>query len=164
MSMSDRVLSKITERFGGKVLSTGINLGEPFAVVEGRAIRDVLAFLKVEEDLSYTMLVELFGVDCQEDPRFEVIYILRSMKDNGRITVKAQCGEEIDTVSDLWAAADWFEREAYDMFGIRFKNHPNLRRIYNDDDFVGFPLRKDFPLEGVDFDKPFVVRFEEEEA
>jgi NADH-quinone oxidoreductase subunit C len=73
-------------------------------------------------------------------------------------------GAAPDTVSDIWKAADWLEREVYDMFGIRFSDHPDLRRILLTDDFVGHPLRKDFPLKGVDFDKPFPVCLEEEKG
>ncbi len=92
-----------------------------------------------------------------------VIYILRSTKHNGRIVIKTRTGDEgLDTVSDLWPAANFLEREIYDMFGLPFANHPDLRRIYTPDDFVGHPLRKEFPLEGEDFDKPFVVDLEKE--
>jgi NADH-quinone oxidoreductase subunit C len=166
MISSDKLFERLSEGFGPKILDTGINHGEPVVTVDKGAIRQILAFLRDDGELSYRMLVELFGVDWQgEEPRFEIIYILRSLSHNGRVTVRARCGEDgIDTVSDLWQAANWLEREAYDMFGIRFINHPDLRRIYTDDNFEGYPLRKDFPLEGKDFDKPFVVQLEEEKA
>ena len=81
------------------------------------------------------------------------------------MTVKTRAGEDgIATVSDLWKAADWLEREIYDMFGVQFMNHPDLRRIYTDDNFEGHPLRKDFPQEGRDYDKPFTVTLGEEKA
>lgn len=140
--------------------------GEPCGIMEKDAVREILGYIKTARDFSFDMLVELFGVDRMgEEPRFEVVYILRSMKHNGRIVLKARVGEEgLDTVSDMWPAADFLEREVYDMFGLPFAGHPDLRRIYTDDDFVGHPLRKDFPLEGHDFDKPFVVDLEKEKA
>jgi len=138
--------------------------GEPSAMVEKDSIHEALDHLKYDRDLSFNMLVDLFAVDYMgEEPRFEIVYILRSTKHNGRIVVKTRTGDEgLDTVSDLWPAANFLEREIYDMFGLPFANHPDLRRIYTPDDFVGHPLRKEFPLEGEDFDKPFVVDLEKE--
>jgi NADH-quinone oxidoreductase subunit C len=160
------LFQKLAERFNGSSVITGLSFGEPVVTVPETTVRQVLSFLKDDAELSYSMLVELFAIDCfGEDPRFEIVYILRSLKNNGRVTVKTKTGDEgIDTVSDMWKAADWLEREVYDMFGIPFRNHQDLRRIYNTDDFEGYPLRKDFPTEGYDFDKPFVVTFEEEKA
>ena len=159
MIANDTVLKKIAQAMGDKVIKSEIVFGEPVATVDIEIIRQVLSFLKTDEELSYDMLLELFGVDYPErSPRFEIIYILRSMKHNGRITIKTACGEDgVPTVCDIWKAANWLEREVFDMFGVRFGSHPDLRRIYNDDSFEGHPLRKDFPLEGKDFDKPFVV-------
>jgi NADH-quinone oxidoreductase subunit C len=110
------------------------------------------------------MLIDLCGVDYfGENPRFEVVYLIRSMRDGDRVRIKVRVeGEELETVSDLWSAANWLERETYDMFGIKFKNHPDLRRILLPEDFNGHPLRKDFPVEGFDFDRPFEVKLEEE--
>jgi NADH-quinone oxidoreductase subunit C len=166
MISSDRVFEKLSEAFGRKILDTGLSYGEPVVAVDKGSIRQILAFLKNDEELSYRMLVELFAIDWQgEGSRFEVVYILRSLDHNGRVTIRTRCGEDdIDTVSDIWQAANWLEREIYDMFGIRFRNHPDLRRIYNDDDFEGYPLRKEFPVEGRDFDKRFAVHLEEEKA
>jgi NADH-quinone oxidoreductase subunit C len=162
----NRVFERLSEGFGRKILDTGLSFGEPVATVDKGAIRQIFAFLKDDPELSYRMLVELFAIDRQgENERFELVYILRSMDHNGRVTIRTRCDEDgVDTVSDLWQAANWLEREAYDMFGIRFRNHPDLRRIYMDDDFEGYPLRKEFPLEGCDFDTPFAVHLEEEKA
>ena len=110
------------------------------------------------------MMTDLFAVDRHgSDPRFEVVYLLNSLDLKERLVVKVRVAdnEPVPTVSDLWRAADWLEREAYDMFGVRFENHPDLRRILSVEDFDGYPLRKDFPTEGYGFDEPFVVRLEE---
>jgi NADH-quinone oxidoreductase subunit C len=95
-----------------------------------------------------------------------VVYLLHSMKYNNRLGIKIAVpeGAAVESVSDLWKAANWMEREVYDMFGIEFSHHPDLRRILLPDDFVGHPLRKEYPLKGVDFDKPFPVCLEEEEG
>jgi NADH-quinone oxidoreductase subunit C len=163
MSTNDMIFRKLTEKFGSKLSSTSLSSGEPVVEVDRAVAKDVLSFLKADKDLSFDMLVELFGVDYpDEDPRFEVDYILRSTKTNDRIRVKTRTADsDIETVSDLWLAANWLEREAFDMFGIRFSSHPDLHRIYNEDDFEGYPLRKDFPTEGYNFDKTFTVNLEE---
>lgn len=166
MRESNGLFQKLTQRFGDMSLAMETSFGEPVVRIDKATVRDVLSFLKEDVELSYNMLVELFGIDCLgEDPRFEVVYILRSMRTNQRVTIRTRAGEDgLDSVSDMWKAADWLEREIYDMLGIRFNNHPNLCRIYNDDGFEGYPLRKDYPTEGYDFDKPFVVKLEEEKA
>lgn len=166
MSETKKLFEKLSGKFGKKILQTTVAFGEPVVSVDKKAIREILTFLKEDKDLSYDMLTELFGVDYpKENPRFEIVYVLRSVKFNNRMSIKTRTAEDgIDTASNIWKAANWLERETYDMFGIRFKDHPDLRRIYTVDDFEGHPLRKDFPLEGKDFDKPFIVTLEEEKA
>ena len=160
---SSKVFEKLSKKFGGKILTTALSHGEPLAIVDKSTIRDILAFLKEDGELSYNMLVELFAVDWMgETPRFEMVYMLRSTDHNGRVWIKARTDDAIDTVSDIWQAANCLEREAFDMFGITFKKHPDLSRIYTYDDFEGFPLRKDFDVLGKDFDKPFIPNIEEE--
>ena len=136
--------------------------GEPSAMVDKATIRETLDHCRYDRDLGFNMLVDMFAIDRNDgEERFEIVYILRSQKTNARITVKTRCGDEgIQTASDLWPAANFLEREIYDMFGVPFAKHPDLRRIYNPDDFEGHPLRKEFPLEGKDFDKRFVVDLE----
>jgi NADH-quinone oxidoreductase subunit C len=139
--------------------------GETTVTIDSGMLREIMRFLKESETTSYDLLVDVAGVDFGgESPRFMVAYLLHSLKFNNRLRIKTQVadGAALDTVSDIWKAADWFEREVYDMFGITFKSHPDLRRILLTDDFVGHPLRKDFPLKGHDFDKPITVCFEEE--
>jgi NADH-quinone oxidoreductase subunit C len=166
MTESDTLFGKLSAQYTNKILATSLCSQEPVVMVDKSVIHDVLTFLKKDETLTYDMLIELFGIDYpEEDLRFEIVYILRSPKHNGRVTIKTRTTEDgIDTVSDIWKAADWLEREIYDMFGVTFKNHPDLRRIYTEDDFEGHPLRKDFPVEGYDFNESFVVRLEEEKA
>jgi NADH-quinone oxidoreductase subunit C len=162
--MTETRKNSILEALKGRLVSAYEFRGELTLIVKKEDVRGVLRTLK--ETFSYDMLTDLCGVDLREPPRFAVVYHLHSMKygDRIRVKVRVEDGDEVETVSDMWGCADWLEREAYDMFGIRFKGHPDLRRILLTDDFVGYPLRKDFPTEGYDFDRPFEVRLEEEMA
>ncbi|HLE18325.1 MAG TPA: NADH-quinone oxidoreductase subunit C [Syntrophales bacterium] len=138
---------------------------ETSITVDPGKIREVMAFLKESEGLFYDLLLDLAGVDFEGcSPRFMIAYLLHSTKFNKKLRIKARVAEGVpmDTVSDIWKSADWMEREVYDMFGIKFNNHPDLKRILLTDDFVGHPLRKDFPVEGPDFGQPFNVCLEEE--
>ncbi len=115
-------------------------------------IIEFLTFLRDDSELSFKTLLDVFGADMLgiRTPRFEVIYNLLSYKLNNRITVKVALddGEKVPTVVPVFSAAGWFEREAFDMYGIVFENHTDLRRILTDYGFEGHPLRKDFPLTG----------------
>ncbi|MCS7280576.1 MAG: NADH-quinone oxidoreductase subunit C [Desulfobacterota bacterium] len=164
--MKQEKLERLLEKFKDHIVNVKKEKGETTIAVKLEGQKEVLKFLRHDNDLHYDMLVDLCGVDYfGENLRFEVVYFLRSMRDGDRVRIKVRLGEgeEIESVSDLWLAADWLERETYDMFGIRFKNHPNLKRILLPEDFNGHPLRKDFPPEGYDFEKPYQVKLEEEE-
>lgn len=156
---------RLQEKFGAAILSVGEFRGEVSVTVARNGIGDILRFLRDDAELRYDLLIDLFGVDYFGDAsRFEIVYLLHSLPYNNRFRIKTRLrdGESIDTASDIWKAADWMEREVYDMFGITFDNHPDLRRILLTDEFSGHPLKKDFPVEGPDFDKPFTVHLEEE--
>ncbi len=156
---------RLQERFGGAVQAVGEFRGDVHVTVDGKDLPDILRLLKDGEPFRYDMLIDLFAVDrCGDASRFELFYLLHSLKYNTRLLIKTRIREHesVATASLIWKAADWLEREVYDMFGIRFDGHPDLRRILLTDDFSGHPLRKDFPLEGPDFDKPFTVQLEEE--
>jgi NADH-quinone oxidoreductase subunit C len=162
-----KVTGKLLRQFGAKVITVEERSGNaiPSIIVDKAKLLEALFFLKADPDCAFDMLTDLFGVDnYKEKPRFELIYFLNSFKNKTRLAVKVglEDGESVPTASGIWKAAEWFEREIYDMFGIRFEGHPDLRRILLDEEFEGHPLRKDFPLEGTDFDKPFVVELGEE--
>lgn len=121
--------------------------------IDARAdrIAQVLLFLRDDSLTRFLVLIDLTGVDYpQRAKRFDVVYHLLSMHNNTRIRVKAQVGEDetIPTITDVHPCADWYERETFDMYGIVFSGHPDLRRILTDYNFDGYPLRKDFPLTG----------------
>jgi NADH-quinone oxidoreductase subunit C len=110
------------------------------------------------DDLPYDLLFDVLGIDrLPEKPRFDLIYILMSTKDFSRLFVrlKVEEGEQVPSVSSIWHSANWGEREVYDLMGIAFSDHPDLKRILMWKNFEGHPLRKDFPLEGKGFDRPF---------
>ena len=120
--------------------------------VDRKNIISFLDFLKNDAELSFKILLDVFGCDMLgvRSPRFEVVYNLLSLKLNNRITIKVaiEDGISVPTACEIFSSAGWFEREAFDMYGITFDNHPDLRRILTDYGFEGYPLRKDFPLTG----------------
>ena len=114
-------------------------------------IVDVCRLLRDDPELSFEMCLDVTAVDYPMRPRrFDVVYHLYSLSKGHLLRVKAAVGEaeEIESVTPVWAGANWFERETYDMFGVRFANHPDLRRILLTDNFEGYPFRKDYPLAG----------------
>lgn len=142
----------ITENFKGEVQIPEIANDNLIIYVKKSEILDFLEFLKTDKNLSFKVLLDVFGADFLgvKEHRFEVIYNLLSLKTNNRITVKVALDDEqtIPTASKIFSAAGWFEREVFDMYGIVFENHSDLRRILTDYGFEGHPLRKDFPLTG----------------
>lgn len=127
--------------------------GTPRIIAHKESVVEVCEILKEDSDLSFDLLVDAVGVDRNtKKERFEVIYNLYSVKFKDRIFVRVKLDSkipEMHTLSVVWKSANWYEREVYDMFGIFFENHPDLRRIYMPEEFEYFPLRKDFPLMGV---------------
>jgi NADH-quinone oxidoreductase subunit C len=139
----------ITSALGGAVTSTTQVRGELTIEVQAGEILRVMTFLQGAGE--FKILVDLCGVDWpQRAKRFDVVYHLLSLTKNARIRVKAQVGEgeSISSVVAVYPAAGWFEREAFDMYGVPFADHPDMRRILTDYGFSGYPLRKDFPLTG----------------
>jgi NADH-quinone oxidoreductase subunit C len=137
--------------FPQDVLSTGIAHDELMAEVRREAIVRVLAFLRDDPNCAFSVLVDICGVDHPDRPdRFDVVYNLLSLRHNRRIRLKLETDEEkpVPTATGLYSAAGWYERETWDLYGIYFADHPDLRRILTDYGFEGHPLRKDFPLTG----------------
>ena len=141
----------ITNELGNVVSSTLIINGELIINVARESIVKVLTFLRDDVNCQFKMLMELCGVDYPErEDRFDVVYCLLSLTLNQRIRVKTQTNTSsaVPSVTGVFNAANWWEREAWDLFGIYFSDHPDLRRILSDYGFEGHPLRKDFPLTG----------------
>lgn len=150
MADNHRAIAKLQEKFPASVLDVKEFRGEVTVTVKKEDIVAICRFLK--ESFQYNMLTDLTGVDyLGKDPRFMVVYTLYSIPHKDRLRVKAPVSEvdcSIDTVSVVWSTANWLERETYDLMGIRFTGHPDLRRILMTDDWEGHPLRKDYPLQG----------------
>ncbi len=150
-------VTAISSKF--KVLQKIEFRGETTLVVEREAIKDICQFAKSQ--LGYSVLLDLSGVDnFGVDPRFEVAYELYNLERCDHLRLKIGVSEdnlEVPSVTEVWATANWHEREAFDMYGIRFSGHPDLRRILMWDGYPFYPLRKDFPLAGRPSDMPDVA-------
>ena len=134
-----------------KIKSSSIEHDELLIDVEVENISNVLLFLKTDSKCSFRQLVDIVAADYPgNDKRFRIVYLLLSHKNNVRIKVSIvlNSDEKIGSITKIYPSANWMEREIFDMYGIKFKNHPDLRRILTDYNFKGFPLRKDFPLTG----------------
>jgi NADH-quinone oxidoreductase subunit C len=138
-------------QFGEQVREVSTYRGQDFAVVDAAAAVPVLEYLKYECNFDY--LVDITAVDCpKRTPRFELIYIAYSFSRNERFRVKTHIGEgeKAQTATGVHLTADWLEREVFDMFGIAFAGHPNMKRILMPEDWQGHPLRKDYSITGAD--------------
>ena len=141
----------ISAAIGDDVHSSKVAFGELTVDVRAARIASVLKFLRDNSQCRFAQLIDICGVDYPERPkRFDVVYHLLSMHNNQRIRVKIEAGEGevVPSVRAIYPCADWFEREAFDMYGLIFAGHTDLRRLLTDYNFEGHPLRKDFPLTG----------------
>ena len=151
----DEALSELAEyvaaAFPGEVAAAEVAFHELVVAVDRESIVKVLTFLRDDANCGFRVLVDICGVDWPErETRFDVVYNLLSLTHNQRIRVKVQTDERspLPSVADVFSSAGWYEREAWDMYGIMFSGHPDLRRLLTDYGFEGHPLRKDFPLTG----------------
>lgn len=148
----------LQEKFPAAFVSTGEFRGEVTVTVKLEHLVPVMAWLR--DELAFDLLLDVSSVDHMgTEPRFEMVYELYSIAGGAHLRVKAAAadGQQVPTVSHLWATADWHEREVYDMMGIHFSGHPDLRRILMWEGYPHFPLRKDFPLAGKSTDVPDVA-------
>jgi NADH-quinone oxidoreductase subunit C len=152
-------LQKLADVLSRENLAPKERLGELTVEVQSSAYEDLCEKLKSHPELRFEQLIDLCGVDYasygdvpREGPRFAVVLHLLSVSNNWRLRVRALCPDDgfpvMSSLVEVWPAANWFEREAFDLYGIMFDGHPDLRRILTDYGFVGHPFRKDFPLSG----------------
>lgn len=154
--LENEVINKLKARFGAEIGALPEFRGEYGVTVLRARIVEICRFLKRECD--FDMLTDLSGVDnLGQEPRFDVEYLLYSLTHRIHLRIRVGVPEsdlEVDSVTGVWRTADWHEREAFDMFGIRFRGHPNLKRIIMWEGYPHFPLRKDFPVAGLAAELP----------
>jgi NADH-quinone oxidoreductase subunit C len=153
MDIKQLVEEKVKNQFPNFQIEFSEYLGELCFKVSKDNIVEICSFLKNDEDLKFLLSEDITAVDwATRKNRFTVVYHIFSLKNNFRLKIKVDVDESdcsIDSVTSVWRAANWQERECYDMYGIIFKNHPDLRRMYMPEEFEYYPLRKDFPLMGI---------------
>ena len=153
MEIKELVPQKLKEQFNDVDFEVSEYLDELTIILPKEQIVKVCEFLKKDSDLEFLLCQDITAIDwAKRKNRFTVVYHIYSFKNNFRLRLKADVDESdcaIDTVSSVWKGANWQERETYDMYGINFNNHPDLRRMYMPEDFEHHPLRKDFPLMGI---------------
>tara|TARA_Y100001970_G_scaffold293877_1_gene444171 strand:+ start:3528 stop:4130 length:603 start_codon:yes stop_codon:yes gene_type:complete len=141
----------INSELTSKIIKSDIEFGEILINVSIENLYSTLLFLKTDENCKFKQLIDIVGVDYpNSEIRFKIYYLLLSHENNLRVKVFINCqsDEKVPSIIKLYPSANWMEREVFDMYGIKFKNHPDMRRILTDYGFVGHPLRKDFPLTG----------------
>jgi NADH-quinone oxidoreductase subunit C len=143
------ILEKIKDKFAGSILEVAEFRNQLACVVKKNDLPAICTFLRDDPELSFNFLSCVCGVDFPErNPRFDVVYELYSINKNHRVRLKVQVNENesVPSVTSIWKTANWHEREVFDLFGVVFEGHPDLRRILLPDNFEGHPLRKDFSL------------------
>jgi NADH-quinone oxidoreductase subunit C len=156
---SQELFDSLTKSFGENLQHRTEFRGEITYTIGESDLREIIKFCR--DELSFDYLLDITSIDnFGEEPRFEIVYHLYSMPHAAHLRLKLKVSEDVgavDSVSDIWPTADWHEREIYDMMGIKFNGHPDLRRILMWDGYPFFPLRKDFPLAGLPSDMPDVA-------
>jgi NADH-quinone oxidoreductase subunit C len=158
-SSTETLVVALKSRLGDRLKSLVVELGEVTAVVDAADLAGTAMLLRDSAEFDFAQLIDLCGMDysaygdgAHEGARFAVVYHLLSLRHNWRLRVRAFAKDDefpvVDSVIDVWPVANWFEREAFDLYGIMFTGHPDLRRLLTDYGFVGHPFRKDFPLSG----------------
>lgn len=146
------IIEKVKNRFADAVLSAKVEFGEGTVSIKQGSLLDVCRFLHNDPELYFDFITDICSVDfIGHEERFEIVYHFYSVKYNHRIRIKARVTEKdavIDSLCPIWKGANWLEREVYDLMGIKFNGHPDMRRILMPEDFAGHPLRKDYPTEG----------------
>lgn len=141
-------MEELKNKFPAAVEAIETQLGETTVTLKKEGLSQACEFLKQEKGFDY--LSDLTGLDLgkEANPRFAVVYHLINIKTHQRLRLKVRTADAVDSVTPVWKAANWFEREVFDLLGIVFNNHPDLTRIYMPETFTGYPLRKDYPLRG----------------
>jgi len=155
---NETLIAALQAALGDKLTSVSEALGEVTAIVPAAALEPAMRLIRDRPELRFEELIDVCGVDysthgsASDGPRFAAVYHLLSLANNARLRVRAYATDDtfpvIPTMVDVWPGANWYEREAFDLYGIMFSGHPDLRRILTDYGFIGHPFRKDFPISG----------------
>ena len=146
-----KIEKSINSELSSKILGSEIIFGELLFKTSGAEIEEVIKFFKLDNRFKFKQLMDIAAIDYpNEEKRFELVYLLLSIENNLRVkvSIKFEMNEKIPSITKIFPSANWMEREIFDMYGIKFTDHPDLRRILTDYGFEGYPLRKDFPLTG----------------
>jgi NADH-quinone oxidoreductase subunit C len=154
--MSEAVVNAVQSKFDAEVIETHAQHGDDTLVLKRDKLVQICRYLRDDPNMAFNMPIDVTAVDYSEfpdheGPRFNVVYHLYSVSKKHRVRLKVPLEEDdlsVDSVYAVWKGVDWFEREVYDMFGVNFEGHPDLRRILMYPEFEGYPLRKDYPLRG----------------
>ena len=153
MPENSLTLAKLHEKFATSLIESHSFRGDDTVLIQPDALVPIATFLKTDPELDYDYLMDLSAVDClqlDKSHRFEVVYHLFSLSKKHRVRIKVPAplrNPEVDSLVSIWPIANWFEREVWDMFGVKFRGHPNLKRILLYEEFEGHPLRKDYPIQ-----------------
>lgn len=159
MTTNEELVAALRDVLGERILGLSTAIGEVTVEISADCQRAVCERLRDDPRLGFEVMIDLCGIDYStygnavwDAPRFAVVLQLLSIRNNQRLRLRAFCTDDespcIESVTDIWPCANWFEREAFDLFGIVFSGHPDLRRILTDYGFIGHPFRKDFPVSG----------------
>ena len=151
MNNIQKLEKKINSELTTKIKTSKINHDQLYFKIDHEDLINVIIFLKSNQETMFKQLIDITAVDFPEDKkRFKIVYLLLSHENNSRVIIEYLINENevIPSVTSIFPSANWMEREVFDMYGIKFKDHPDLRRILTDYEFEGYPLRKDFPMTG----------------
>jgi NADH-quinone oxidoreductase subunit C len=151
MQNIQKLEKKINSELTTKIKTSKINHDQLYFKIDHEDLINVIIFLKSNQETMFKQLIDITAVDFPEDKkRFKIVYLLLSHENNSRVIIEYSINENevIPSVTSIFPSANWMEREVFDMYGIKFKDHPDLRRILTDYEFEGYPLRKDFPITG----------------
>ena len=151
MEILNKLEKKINSELSAKIVSSKIKFNQIYLKILKKDFLEIISFLKSSPEMKFRQLIDITAIDYpQREFRFKMIYLILSHELNSRIIIEYSISENepVNSITDIYPSANWMEREVFDMYGVNFKNHPDLRRILTDYNFNGHPLRKDFPLTG----------------
>lgn len=149
--MKEKILTKLKDKFASSIIEFSDFRGDLSITIDGKFIAEIAKYLKEDSELDFNLCEDVTAIDwATSKNRFTVVYHIYSLLNNFRLRIRANIeSDSIESVTSIWASANWYERETFDMYGIKFKNHPDLRRMYMPEEFEYYPLRKEFPLLGI---------------